>query len=720
MVKSVFDLDMTPGRMLPLIINVSQYDDIGRTIVFNLYSSVGAWTAPTSAAVTFEGGKPDGKFFAYNCAYSNGTVTVTIQQQMTAVAGKVRCKVKVTSGDKVVESALIIMVVDAAAVPDGSDMSKSDINDAIASATQKIVDQVKDSIPSDYSQLSADVSSLKQDFDNTVGVVGTFSKVVEDVTSGTTFYIKSKLDLNDITCHIIKDTIVSGKNVAINVRYSDNTSTVYPFVDGTTISKPGKTITSIKVYVDANYMPRPYSIAGYLTSSDLSGFLVKDAKNIKALEEKTQTLQTEVGFAEKISGTALAGQETTIVFLKNLFKSTVSVFVLKNTIEEGKDWAVYIKYSDDSKKYYPLQKDYFYVKSIGNYDLFQYKIDNLEIVDFRIYVAKNYTSKDATLSVIIGCGSAFQSVVNSYLVEPLVDEKISTKHIDEIISKYRYIIFGFANKDMQLCISGSNDACKNIETVILNIYKPSTGRGTLRDPSYMYYKGYWYFVYTTIDWASGNADIGFCRTKDMIHFSELPHLSCNNEEYPNIPRVYAPAFCILDNHIYIVSQGLGSGGTYISSAGTYDETNFTKCYVTMIHEYNPQEHTLTYIGKINGFSDIDTHIYKQGDYYYAAVKNFKLYKASSLLGEYTLTWNGTEKLDDGSEVYREGAFMIRLPDGKWRFFAQKPSTAYDYCDSLKESLDGGFGEIQTCNIDSAASQHFTIRDMLDTDYNVIS
>lgn len=163
MVKSVFDLDMTPGRMLPLIINVSQYDDIGRTIVFNLYSSVGAWTAPTSAAVTFEGGKPDGKFFSYNCAYSNGTVTVTIQQQMTAVAGKVRCKVKVKSGDKVVESAPIIMIVDAAAVPDGSDMSKTDINDAIANATQKIVEQVKDNIPSDYAQLSTDVSSLKED-----------------------------------------------------------------------------------------------------------------------------------------------------------------------------------------------------------------------------------------------------------------------------------------------------------------------------------------------------------------------------------------------------------------------------------------------------------------------------------------------------------------------------------------------------------------------------
>lgn len=184
MIKAIYDLDMTPRRTLPIIINVSQYDDIGRTLVFNLFSSSDKWTAPTSAAVTFEGGKPDGKFFAYNCAYSNGTVTVTIQQQMTAVAGKVRCKIKVTSGDKVVESAPIIMVVDAAAVPDGSDMSKSDINDAIANATQKIVDQVKDSIPSDYTQLSTDVSSLKQDLDNYILDVNEFKYTSAETYTG--------------------------------------------------------------------------------------------------------------------------------------------------------------------------------------------------------------------------------------------------------------------------------------------------------------------------------------------------------------------------------------------------------------------------------------------------------------------------------------------------------------------------------------------------------
>lgn len=90
------------------------------------------------------------------------------------------------------------------------------------------------------------------------------------------------------------------------------------------------------------------------------------------------------------------------------------------------------------------------------------------------------------------------------------------------------------------------------------------------------------------------------------------------------------------------------------------------------------------------------------------------------MGKYELIWNGVEKASDGTDVYREGAFMIRLPDDRWRFFAQKPNTAYDYCDSVSKLLDDGFGKIQSCNIDSTASQHFTIRDMLDTDYNVIS
>lgn len=163
MIKAIYDLDMTPRRSLPIIINVSQNDDLGRTLVFNLFSSTGTWTAPDSATATLEGGKPDGKFFSFNCTYSKGTVTAIIQQQMTAVSGKVVCKVKVQSGNKVIESAPIYMMVDAAGIPDGADMSKSDVNDAVAAATKKIVEQVAGSIPEDYSALNKSVDELKQD-----------------------------------------------------------------------------------------------------------------------------------------------------------------------------------------------------------------------------------------------------------------------------------------------------------------------------------------------------------------------------------------------------------------------------------------------------------------------------------------------------------------------------------------------------------------------------
>lgn len=163
MIKAIYDLDMTPRRSLPIIINVSQNDDLGRTLVFNLFSSTGTWTAPDSATATLEGGKPDGKFFSFNCTYSKGTVTAIIQQQMTAVSGKVVCKVKVQSGNKVIESAPIYMMVDAAGIPDGADMSKSDVNDAVAAATKKIVEQVAGSIPADYSALNKSVDELKSD-----------------------------------------------------------------------------------------------------------------------------------------------------------------------------------------------------------------------------------------------------------------------------------------------------------------------------------------------------------------------------------------------------------------------------------------------------------------------------------------------------------------------------------------------------------------------------
>lgn len=157
---------MVPDKGSPIHINVSQNDDKCRTFIFKLYSSDGSWTAPASATATIEGRKDDEKFFSFACTYSNGEVTVIVQQQMVAVAGKVRCKIKLVSGAETIESAPFYFVVNPKSIPVNADMSKSDVVDAVAKATQKIVDQVAGSIPQDYVKLNEDVSGLKGDLDD--------------------------------------------------------------------------------------------------------------------------------------------------------------------------------------------------------------------------------------------------------------------------------------------------------------------------------------------------------------------------------------------------------------------------------------------------------------------------------------------------------------------------------------------------------------------------
>ena len=168
MIEVRYNLNMVPDKGSPIHINVSQNDDKCRTFIFKLYSSDGSWTAPASATATIEGRKDDGKFFSFACTYSNGEVTVIVQQQMVAVAGKVRCKIKMVSGAETIESAPFYFVVNPKSMPVNADMSKSDVVDAVAKATQKIVDQVAENIPEDYVKLNEDVSGLKSDTYNQV------------------------------------------------------------------------------------------------------------------------------------------------------------------------------------------------------------------------------------------------------------------------------------------------------------------------------------------------------------------------------------------------------------------------------------------------------------------------------------------------------------------------------------------------------------------------
>lgn len=97
MLTQTFDLNLSPGDV-PLHIPVSQYDAASRTLVFNLFSSDGTISLPSGTAAEIRGTKPDGNGFSYAATISGTTVTVTVTEQMAAVAGKVLCELVLYKG----------------------------------------------------------------------------------------------------------------------------------------------------------------------------------------------------------------------------------------------------------------------------------------------------------------------------------------------------------------------------------------------------------------------------------------------------------------------------------------------------------------------------------------------------------------------------------------------------------------------------------------------
>lgn len=132
------NLNLLPGGV-PVIVNVSQYDK-GQTLNFAIYDQGTLFTIPTGAEVSIQGTKPDGHGFAYSCTFSGSTVTATLQQQMTAVAGDVLTEIAISKSGNLIATANFILRVEKAALGDDTVISDTEIPEIIALATQQVED----------------------------------------------------------------------------------------------------------------------------------------------------------------------------------------------------------------------------------------------------------------------------------------------------------------------------------------------------------------------------------------------------------------------------------------------------------------------------------------------------------------------------------------------------------------------------------------------------
>ncbi|KAK9680664.1 hypothetical protein QE152_g38934 [Popillia japonica] len=135
------------SKTLPVVIPVVQSDS-GRSIEF----VISDMTIPTEATAVLYVLKKDLNKGLINCAINNNTVTVNLTTDTLAVAGIVRCQIKVISGDDVVTTFEFALDVQGSIFDDSAAESGNEFS-ALIEALQKVnnlVSGVKGDAESNY------------------------------------------------------------------------------------------------------------------------------------------------------------------------------------------------------------------------------------------------------------------------------------------------------------------------------------------------------------------------------------------------------------------------------------------------------------------------------------------------------------------------------------------------------------------------------------------
>lgn len=115
MIEQSYVLDVVPGGV-PVVVHCHQNDVMARVFELRLVSRNGVPVIPAGASAFIEGQKVDGKVFSYEEELTSiageTSVIVSLREQMTVLAGDVKCQCKITSGGQVLICANFILRVE--------------------------------------------------------------------------------------------------------------------------------------------------------------------------------------------------------------------------------------------------------------------------------------------------------------------------------------------------------------------------------------------------------------------------------------------------------------------------------------------------------------------------------------------------------------------------------------------------------------------------------
>lgn len=129
-------VNLIPGYSVPTILRLSQFD-FGYTVTADIFNGPTLYEIPTGQSVTVEGRKPDNNGYQYNAEYSGHTVTFTVEEQMTIVAGDNIVEIVFYSDGVRVGTANFILAIEPAPLNDSvkpSETSLPMIQEAVRAA----------------------------------------------------------------------------------------------------------------------------------------------------------------------------------------------------------------------------------------------------------------------------------------------------------------------------------------------------------------------------------------------------------------------------------------------------------------------------------------------------------------------------------------------------------------------------------------------------------
>lgn len=126
MITQTYKIDLIPSGE-PVVVHVSQYDNGGRTLAFELYNGGVAWEIPAGSTASITGTKPDGTGFMYVMTVSGNTASLDIEEQMAILPGDVPAEIRISSGSGIIGTANFIIRVEKAALDEETAISETDI-----------------------------------------------------------------------------------------------------------------------------------------------------------------------------------------------------------------------------------------------------------------------------------------------------------------------------------------------------------------------------------------------------------------------------------------------------------------------------------------------------------------------------------------------------------------------------------------------------------------